>query len=507
MCLKPTVRVLLLWLCLPGGLTASEVSQSSASMPEPPKTLSFWKGIAPFGSEKTQPDEQIKQAFREIKAYFHTLDNWRTDIYQPIEDQANWSAFRQAIAENSSSEFFSRAESHDGKIIFSGQWRDADQTNFQFSIDPISNHIKLDQIGEVKGRLSLVPDALDDEQIMTQLNAEVFLDTILFTEALESIEAVNTLFDQPHDTEITAANNAAFDQRLRSEFKQSLPGLMTTLERISTFEKLANIEQSPEGFPVTRITHQQKIDLNALKEHFPDTYRDYKTLLRSVTFTSDILTEDNQRIGRILYDADSRRFNVEFALSQGGFMLQDMHGALLNKVIFPTQLDQLNYHIVTNANLSLFGLSVDIKKLNIEAEYHSGLGQAKTKRDAFIHMQLNTAPDIQVHGALLYFLPTWLIDLLIPGTLETLIMDAYQDMVLGRNGKGITFLFSFKEREHKHWLNLEAHANIAYSLLQGFFKVTKKERSDKPRLYITLRQKLREDFASYADRIVTTRSD
>ena len=111
---------------------------------------------------------------------------------------------------------------------------------------------------------------------------------------------------------------------------------------------------------------------------------------------------------------------------------------------------------------------------------------------------MTTVPKIEVHGAFLYLIPYWLIDLLIPGTLETLIAQAFEDAVTGNNGQGFNFDLIFDEDNNYHNVSLNSSIEIPHKLLQAILKIEEPEQTHKPRLYQTLRRNIREDFANTA---------
>jgi hypothetical protein len=274
--------------------------------------------------------------------------------------------------------------------------------------------------------------------------------------------------------------------------------MMATLSLFTNYNSVATATATSTGKKVTLIQLEQEIDLKRFEQVFPDTFDDFQDLLTSISTKTKILTEDNLIIGRFDYNAETHVFSANIALSNGGFMLQNDNGDLSNKIIFPTQLESLNYKIKTDANVSMYGLDIDIENILVDSHFFAGKVSPKLDRTSSINMKMTTIPSVEVHGAFLYFIPYWLIDLLIPGTLETLIAEAFEDAVTGNNSQGFSFDLLFEEKNNTHNVSLTSGIEIPHKLLQAILKIEDAEHTQRPRLYQTLRRNIREDFAQTA---------
>lgn len=486
------------------------------------RALGFWQAIEPFGAEQVL--SQQKQAFYEIGQYFRLMDAWRASMYAPINEKPLWTKFRRDLQEYDHNQLLFRQSAYFNDrhqklavLDFDGHWQNTQgqNRNFDFSIsgqsDLPENNDRAREFGDVQGRVELSPGSLKPSNLLSEITVSVNLGTLLFTEILESIEAMNSQFQRDRLAQYRlendsiagndASNNAlsAIDKALLARFFVSLPSSMETLSSVSRFEQFVSLDTTPKGEQATRINHRQRINLKGLKREFPDTYSDFKSLLKGLSFTSEIRTKDDHVLGRFSYDAEEKLVAADMVFVNEGFGLQNHNGEVLEQVIFPTQLETLDYKIVSSLKMSLFGLKVEVDKLNIAANYNAGLGTPRIDRNAKISMAMADMPSIDVSGAFFYLIPSWLIDLLIPGTIETLIAGAFEDLVTGNSGKGLTLDFMFDEQNNQQKLRFAATAELPYEVIQALLKIEEdKDNEQRPRLYRTMRANLRRDFAAKA---------
>lgn len=498
----------------------------SASTQERP--LLLWQGILPYGVEEPQKLEQ--RAFYEVGSYLQALDAWRTRVYTELEQKPNWKRLREQMQGQDLEEFLgqqhplllSRSTTFGQtlQLDFNGHWLKPDDpaSGFDFALSeqhPTTPTLNSTQrLGSVAGQARFQQGTADTNNVLTQLDLAINFGPLLFTEMLNSIEQVNQLFDADTQTPLkidTRINLSRLDpdgslspgdQRLLRLFIQSLPNVMSILGDITEYEQIAKFDTTPDGRKITRIATHQKVKLDRLKERYPDTYSDFKHLLTSSSLHARMQVDDEHSLWQIDYDAETTLFKINLALSEGAYVLLKKDGSLSDRRIFPSQLKTLDYRLITDLHLRLFGLNVDIDDLIIHAAYNAGTGIPRENRQATLQMRMRQIPHIQVSGALLYILPKWLIDLLIPGTIETLIAESFEHLVTGNHGQGMALDFHFIEDQQRSQLTAKLVAETPYKTLQKLLHPKDaKESNRKPRLYQDIRQQLRRDYALMAEPI------
>jgi len=474
--------------------------------------LGLWQAIEPFGIEQNLNRHQ--QGFYEFGQYFQLMDAWHQSMYAPLNENPLWNGFRRNIQEQDRDQFlssptpyFQNTRSKLSTLVFEGDWR-SEKFDMYISKQPESEDIST-RFGNLKGKVDFSPGTLKPENIISNLNISINLGSLLFTEMLESIEAMNREFRHDriaslptspmHLVEGSHSKRSSLDQTMFALFMLSLPSSMNTLTAISSFEKFVAFDSTPSGKHATRVNIKQRIDLHALEDKFPDTSDDFEYLLNGLSFESEVRTADDRVLARFAYDAEQTLVSADLTVVDGGFGLKNHKGELLDDIIFPTQLKKLNYKIVSSAKVSLFGLKIDITNLSINAFYDAGLGAPRIDRKASIAMKMADMPSIETSGAFFYIFPSWLIDLFIPGTIETLIADSFEDLVTGNNGEGLTLNFTFAEENNQQTLALAASAELPFEVIQELLKLENNESDQlQSRLYRTLRNDLRRDFAGKA---------
>ena len=531
--MKTTQIVILISLLLYMGRCFAEFSTAPTQTP-----ATLWHGLYPLGNEKTAQDQKVKQSFYELSRLFQTMDEWRLSMYRAQSLQPLWKELREDIQDYTAHELrlLDRAYKQNttnqksSSIYFMGKWEAIEDNksseslakHFEFSIlDSRKNKqqspLPLNKMGNVSAQIDLSTGSLDDNNTQIDINASMALETMMFTEMLESIESVSSLLEAEHVERVTDETNktyttptqlalypssnhlSAFENIILANFHRSIPNMMSTLNQFTTYSSIASTKTTPLGKRYTKIQLEQHINLLDFKRSFPDTYSDFKDLLTSISTETEILTSDQLKLATFKYDATTQTFFIDINIINGGFLLEDKQGNVTNNIIYPSQLTELEYYVKTDANISMYGLDIDINNILIDSHNSAGTGETRQNRTASLSMKMTTVPNIEVHGALLYLIPYWLIDLLIPGTLETLIAEAFDEAVTGNNGQGFRVKFDFVERANMHTVVLKSAVEMPHELLQAILKIEEPEQSEQPRLYQTLRRNLREDFANTAE--------
>jgi len=514
----PHAFIFLLFLSCP-------LAQADTS-PTPARPLLLWQGILPYGAE--EPLNQEQRAFYEVGSYLQALDAWRVRVYTDLEQKPNWKELRERMQDLDLNEFLSQhhpllltrnaGKGQTLQLDFNGRWLTPDHpdSGFDFTLSDLHTATSaLDStqpIGSLAGQARFRRGTANPENVLTQLDLTINFGPLLFTEMLNSIEQVNQMFDvntqsqlpinssidlSRHDPDHSLSHE---DQRRLRLFIQSLPNVMSILGDITEYEQIAKTDSLYDGSPVTRIATHQKVNLERLKQRYPDTYSDFKHLLTSSSMHLRMQIDDEHSLWQIDYDAETTLFKINLAISEGGYVLLKNDGSLSSRRILPSQLKTLDYRLITDLHLRLFGLNVKIDDLTIDATYNAGIGIPRENRKASLQMRMRQIPLIKVSGALLYILPKWLIDLLIPGTIETLIAESFEHLVTGNHGQGMVLDFHFIEKQQRSQLAVKLIAETPYKTLQTLLHPKDaKESNRKPRLYQDIRAQLRRDYALMAD--------
>ncbi len=512
------------------------------------RPLLLWQGILPYGLES--PTNQEAAAFAELGAYLQTMDAWRARLYSPLQEKPYWLEFRERSQTLKGEQFLNQRASyiqHDGQRLslhFSGAWQTPGnaENGYHFGLRraPMPS-MPLDPktaLGQIEGRLSFERGTLSSQNVLSALELRMNFGTLLFDEILRSIEQTNAVLQPDNLAQIELDARAdppahrllferlhGFDQRLLRLFMQSIPHLMSVLTEVTYYEQIAAPERSPDGALVTRIATRQRIDSSKLKARYPDTWTDFKRLLNSASLDIRMQIDAEHHLWQIRYDAETQMFLIDLALDQGGYVLLRKDGSLSTQRILPTQLNTLDYQINSSLRMSLLGLDIRIEDLVMQARYlahnptpvktsnipwgaataepesltSAPKGIPRLRREASLDLRMTEMPRIEVSGALLYILPKWLIDLLIPGTIETLIAESFDELVHGNHGHGLTVGLRFQEQEGRGQLKLQVLGELPYATLQQLLDPQEALESNvKKRLYRDLREKFRLDWARMA---------
>ncbi len=514
-------------------LPSSGVALTQAQLPlTAPATniqqLGLWQAVIPYGSESEH--RPVSQAFKEFNGLIEAFDALDTQARLGAQGGEHWVGIRRALEREDLSTFVNRtlpglggAPGGTRMIHFKGAWDSEKHFQLAFGApfspgmdSTLPTHDPLRAMGDMEGIFAIQPNPQRSGEVTMHWDMHMHLGTLLFSEMLASMETFHQLIEH------SGKNRSLYEQSsseialtsLVSEFETSAPNIMQNLRKFAEFQPevwLASPEiagttnNGPAGTLHARFRFQ--FDLPKLKAHFPHTWRDNQMLFEDTSFESAFILpandgEPQDTIATITYDAKNAQLAIHFRVHQGGLV------TTLGRVIHPTRLAELAYTMRNNVTVNFYGLRIRIENMNVDHQYAGLLptGQASA-RQASIQMAMNAPPDVEVSGALLKVIPSWLIDVLIPGTLESLIRDVFAKMIgMGEDKLAATFLFD--EHSGQHIVHFHMRMPLPYQVVQDAFKARAEREAAHPAafkmeesIYQVMRIALRRDFERMASRL------
>lgn len=216
----------------------------------------------------------------------------------------------------------------------------------------------------------------------------------------------------------------------------AFPHLWQAFSRIGKVENvLADKSSSLHGLDPT----QEGIkDVDIIISLAPDLFaKEYPALAAYIHRVDNLLRADlaiSNSDGRLLnIGIDTTRLTVRLSMLVNGSGLVPVANdqALPKKTVY---LQNQDLHLTANVNaqVDLLGVTTDITDLRSTLNYQPRGEQAR------LDFNMNTLPVVSVKGAALGFIPTGLIDAVLPANIHDIVTEFMQVAVQGNEGKGIS---------------------------------------------------------------------
>lgn len=471
----------------PALFTPSNIGDTKSKL-----SLIFWEAVLPYGSEEVEAP--APRAFSELGEALATINALRRATGNKTHHIEAWDDIKsEASAEDLDdllsydNPFFVAVPDNGKAVVLNGSW--LDKESYQFSLQDTYSHAPLTQMGDTVIKLGIHKGTLSNHSAVVSTDINLNMGTLLFAEMLQSMEAFHQQLDannsdnpailrQHADQLPTLASELSnSDLVALAKFQASTPALLTTLLSFSHFESLiepAMRSQKSETLAISDVNLHLKLDLKKIKSHYPKTWDSLGLFFKHASVQTTIALPDGKgNIAVFGYNAETQIISIRTQLYQGGIAItqpssQDEESSTIIDIIYPSRLKSLSYEVSTDVAIDFYGLNIIIEDINLASQYDSSLqNQSAAEHKARLTMNLRQPPQVTAKGAFLHIVPTWLIDALIPGTIETIITEAFNQIATGNDGKGALISFEFTQTAGQHLVHMNTQLELPYPVLQS----------------------------------------
>ena len=218
----------------------------------------------------------------------------------------------------------------------------------------------------------------------------------------------------------------------------AFPSLSGVLTNLGSMDDLVAVP--PSAAPgVARVRAVLHVDPRRMQARYPE-LADYVTDLDRL-FEADVRWIDSQNRTLALLHVDTESSTLRFELQHAdGLLLPSRAGQALADQALSTQLGTYHYAVLVSANVRAFGVALQLRDARASFEHE------RSERGMALRARVQHVPKIAVTGAALGFIPTGLIDAVIPGDIQGLAEKSLHAACEGNHGRGVELDARFDRR-------------------------------------------------------------
>ena len=256
---------------------------------------------------------------------------------------------------------------------------------------------------------------------------------------------------------------------------------------VSQYCKIENIVSADNKTAGDTLAFNIKVRLNreAFSVRYPELGKFLKKWREIVTFKARIFDKQEQLMGMVELDSTNNLFSMQFRILSDRFIpVHDNGTRKINNGFSLTGTGSTQFKIVCDIQLDIVGLQLKIDTLPVLLDYrHSGGGLDLKAR-------LNQVPQkIEAGGSVYGVIPVWMVDLMIPATVQDIMNGFFQTLAMGNDGNGsVVKIYSFPEQASKQSFLLNTEAEVlANGTIKLGFNLQRKFFAMPPELLVEIR--------------------
>jgi hypothetical protein len=357
-------------------------------------------------------------------------------------------------------------------VIFQGY----DQINhFQLALpSETGERIPISQLGDFKTSFGLKQNKTcitGDRSYSGYMDTKIALKQFSYKNLSEMLEGLITVIDPDNLDALNPKESPRFEEmngfsrKAINVFDQTYPRFQKFMDKY--FILHSAIEKKNHHFiPYTHFKLIVEFDLNNFQKDFPDLYYQLKRLESLFQFKLSFRNNHGNHIMDMFIDSQDTFFYFDFYTHQGKVIPFSPEGnPIFEDAFYPTKVSDYDFHMNVDIFFNIYGIKFRTENIKINCDYQSRKNYGK------VHFTLDEIPKTTVSGRAYHIVPTWFIDIMIPGNIDQLIDNFCKVLLSANNSEGsyLNLLWDTKKTNNV-FLNLHASSEFIdnFFILFGF---------------------------------------
>jgi len=272
--------------------------------------------------------------------------------------------------------------------------------------------------------------------------------------------------------------------KILSGISNDFPDLFRIVSQYCDIENIVSANNNTGGDSLT-FNIRVRLNREAFSMQYPEVAKFLKKWREIVTFKARIFDKQDQLMGMVELDSTNNLFSMQFRILSDRFIpMHDNGTRKINNGFSLTDAASTQFKIVCDIHLNIVGMQLKIDKLAVLLDYrHSGGGPHLKARLAQVPQK------IEAGGSVYDVIPVWMVDLMIPATVQDIMNSFFQTLAMGNDGNGsVIKIYSFPAQASKQsfLLNTDA-AVLANGTIKLGFNLQRKFFAMSPELLVEIR--------------------
>jgi len=335
------------------------------------------------------------------------------------------------------SNYFSFKQKGYKKIIFTGK---QDKKSYKVSLSDKSYEREqiihlgdfVSEFGLKKNNSSIVKEPSFSGYFKLKSNTQEFN----YKKSIQFIEMLQQIIDNENIKKLNAKESILYpnikkeSKKVINDFSIAFPRFANLLYQYTHLSSLLKIAKY-NNKTYTKLIFKGKLKLNILKQKYTELYEYLDDLDDLMRFRMVIVDEHWNKLMTFIIDSKNKEIIWMVNTKNNKVIPEDWQGRPVFKHQFAlSKLIKKRFYLSTNIHINIYGLKFDTQDIKIKSIYQN----IKNKGSFFF--KIHQFPKIKVSGYFWHIIPTWLIDLFIPGNIDILINKFTKVLQYGNNGQG-----------------------------------------------------------------------
>jgi len=183
--------------------------------------------------------------------------------------------------------------------------------------------------------------------------------------------------------------------------------------------------------PFTHFKLIVEFDFKNLKKDFPHLTYQLKRLESLFQFKISFQNKDGNHIMDLFLDSRDTFLYLDFYTHQGKVIPFTPEGnPVFSDAFYPTKVKDYDFDMNVDIFFNIYGIKFRTDNIKIDCAYQS------RKKYGKVMFKLKEIPKIHVSGRAYHIVPTWFIDIMIPGNIDQLIDNFCKVLLSANNSEG-----------------------------------------------------------------------
>jgi len=312
--------------------------------------------------------------------------------------------------------------------------------HYQLSLASATNvQIPVKQLGDFKAAFALKQNdtcVTGDRSYSGYIDSQIALNQFSHKTLAALLEGLITVIDPDNLKSLNDDESDRFTEiegisrKAINSFNKTYPRALRMADQYLNLHS-AMSEKTHQFIPYTHLKLIFEFDMKNLKKDFPALEYQLRRLRSLFQFKISFQNKKGNHILDVFLDSQDTFLYIDFYTHQGKIIpFNKDKEPVFEDAFQPTAVKDYEFTLDMNIFFNIYGISFRTDHVIVDCKYEC------RKKHGKVLFTLKEIPYTQVRGAAYYIVPTWFIDIMIPGNIDKLIANFSKVLLTANNSEG-----------------------------------------------------------------------